>query len=408
MGIDGLSRVLGENVPEGQKFVAMKSQFGRRIAIDASCTIYQFLIALKGFQGGQGTELTNADGEVTSHLVGLWSRTLRMLSEGLRPIYVFDGAPPELKSQELSRRRERAKEAAEQLDKAGEEMADVELEKIAKRTVRVTPEQTAECKKLLTLMGIPVVQAPGEAEAQCVEIVKSGQAYAVGTEDMDALAFGAPRMLRHLTYSSSASKNQRAFLDGIIEYDLEKILHGLKMTHEEFIDLCILLGCDYTSKLPGVGPVRALDGIRQHRTIESFAEYLRSKAKSEEAFDESLERFDYSSARKLFTNPDVTPGSSLEIHYCPPDVAGLKRFLIEEKLFSEERIMKGIDKLLSIREEKTQKRLENFFGGVKSIKSTRPAGSAAEPNAKKNKPFIPSGRLQKRDFKGGKKPVREV
>ena len=406
MGIEGLSRVLGENAPEGQKFVTMKSQFGRRIAIDASCTLYQFLIALKGFEGGQGTELTNDEGEVTSHLVGLWSRTIRMLSEGIKPIYVFDGKPPELKSKELKKRKERAKAAAEQLDTAGEEVADAELEKLAKRTVRVTPEQTADCIKLLQLMGVPVVQAPGEAEAQCVELVKSGKAWAVGTEDMDALAFGAPRMLRHLTYSSSAARRQQTFGDGIIEYDLEKVLAGIQMSQAEFVDLCILLGCDYTSKLAGVGPVRALEGMRQHKNIEEFIEFLRSKAKSAETFDENVERFDYIAARELFANPDVTPGAEIEVTFAPPDVEGLKKFLIEEKRFAEERIMKGIEKLQSFRQEKTQKRLESFFGGSKAVKSERPQEDT--PKAKKAKAFTPSGKLQKRDFKGGKKPVREV
>ena len=408
MGIDGLSRVLGENAPNGQKFVTMKSQFGRRIAIDASCTLYQFLIALKGFEGGQGTELTNDAGEVTSHLVGIWSRTLRMMGEGLKPIYVFDGKPPELKSKELSKRKERAQAAAAQLDTAGEEVPDAELEKIAKRTVRVTPEQTAECIKLLRLMGLPVVQAPGEAEAQCVELVKSGKAWAVGTEDMDALAFGAPRMLRHLTYSSNAARKQQTFGDGIIEYDLEKVLEGMQMPFAQFVDLCILLGCDYTSKLAGVGPVRALEGIRAHENIEALVEFLRSKAKSVEAFDENAEKFDFVAARELFAKPDVTPGDALEIAFTAPDVEGLKAFLIDEKRFAEERILKGIEKLKSFREEKTQKRLESFFGGARPVKSERPKDEASGPNAKRAKTFVSSGKLQKRDYKGGKKPVREV
>ena len=244
MGIDGLSKVIAEKAIHGLKKQDIKSYFGRRIALDASCAIYQFLIALKGFSEGQGTELTNEAGEVTSHLVGLWSRTLRMVSEGIKPIYVFDGKPPDMKSHEISRRNKLAADAATGLQVATELKDDAMMERMSKRMVRVTREQNEECKKLLRLMGMPVVEAPEEAEAQCVELVRGGKAWAVGTEDMDALTFGATVMLRHLNYSQSG---------GIMEYHLEEVLRDLKLTREQFIDFCVLLGCDYTGKVAGIG-----------------------------------------------------------------------------------------------------------------------------------------------------------
>ena len=118
MGIQGLMKLIAEKAPAAIKEDEMKNYFGRKIAVDASMSIYQFLIAMKGALGGEG-ELTNEEGEVTSHLQGMWARTIRMLQQGLKPVYVFDGKPPEMKSKLLASRKERAQEAASELEKVG-------------------------------------------------------------------------------------------------------------------------------------------------------------------------------------------------------------------------------------------------------------------------------------------------
>lgn len=57
-----------------------------------------------------------------------------------------------------------------------------------------------------------------------------------------------------------ASTNAQA--QGITEFDLEKVLEELKLTMQQFIDLCILCGCDYATNIKGIGPVRALQLIQ--------------------------------------------------------------------------------------------------------------------------------------------------
>lgn len=165
--------------------------------------------------------------------------------------FVFDGKPPQLKSDELSKRFSRKAEATEDLQIAKESGTAEEIEKFSKRTVRVSREQTAECKRLLTLMGVPVLDAPSEAEAQCAELAKKGIVYGVSTEDMDALTFGTPRLIRNLMVAASQNKP-------VLEIDLAKALEGLGLTQEQFVDLGILCGCDYTDKIAGIGPTRAL------------------------------------------------------------------------------------------------------------------------------------------------------
>ena len=199
MGIHGLAKVIGDNAPGAIKDNEIKNYFGRKIAVDASMCIYQFLIAVRQ----EGNALTNDEGETTSHLMGMFYRTIRLMENGIKPVYVFDGKPPALKGGELNKRQERRAEAQENLEKATDAGDSENVEKFSRRLVKVTKEHSEECKKLLSLMGVPYVDAPCEAEAQCCALVKSGKVYAVGTEDMDALTFGGNVLLRHLTFSEA-------------------------------------------------------------------------------------------------------------------------------------------------------------------------------------------------------------
>jgi flap endonuclease-1 len=225
MGIHGLSKVIGDNAPNAIKEHDIKSYFGRKIAIDASMSLYQFLIAVR--QDGQ--VLTNDSGETTSHLMGFFYRTIRMIENGIKPVYVFDGKPPTLKSGELAKRAERREEAQKELVKA-EEQGDTEgVEKFQKRLVKVTSQHVDEAKRLLSLMGVPYVVAPCEAEAQCAALAKSGKVFGVATEDMDALTFGSSILLRNVT-ASEARKLP------IKEFNLDRLLVELEMSQTEVIN----------------------------------------------------------------------------------------------------------------------------------------------------------------------------
>jgi flap endonuclease-1 len=123
-------------------------------------------------------------------------------------------------------------------------------------------------------MGIPWVNAPCEAEAQCAALAKAGKVYGVGSEDMDTITFAAPVLLRHLTFSEAKKAP-------IQEFHHAKILEGLGLTQEQvliclcqFIDLCILLGCDYCDSIRGIGPQTAYTLIKEHGTIEKVKTLL--------------------------------------------------------------------------------------------------------------------------------------
>lgn len=155
--------------------------------------------------------------------MGIFYRTIRMIESGIKPIYVFDGKPPHLKTAELSKRSDRRADAVVQAALAAEEGAVSQLDKFNKRTVKVTQKHNDECKQLLSLMGVPWLQAPSEAEAQCAALVRAGIAYAVGSEDMDTITFGSPILLRHLTVSEARKLP-------IVEMHLQPLLEGLGMS----------------------------------------------------------------------------------------------------------------------------------------------------------------------------------
>lgn len=184
--------------------------------------LYQFLIAVRS----DGAQLTTVDGEPTSHLMGMFYRTIRMLEHGIKPVYVFDGKPPDLKSGELAKRAERREEAQKALEKAEEAGNAEEVEKFNRRLVRVTKEHAREAQELLKLMGVPYVEAPCEAEAQCAALVKAGKVYGTATEDMDALTFGSNVLLRHLTFSEARKMPVK-------EFSYEKVLQGFELTSTE-------------------------------------------------------------------------------------------------------------------------------------------------------------------------------
>lgn len=331
----------------------LKHLFGRKVAIDASMCLYQFLIAVRQSDGQQ---LTNKDGETTSHLLGMFYRTLKLVENGIKPIYVFDGKPPDMKSGELEKRLAKREEAQKQVDDLKEEATVVEFVKYLKRTVKVTREQNEDAKKLLKLMGIPYFEAPCESEAQCAQLVKEGKAFCVGSEDMDTLCYGPNFLLRHLTFSESRKIP-------IEQIDYSKVLEGLEMDPKTFIELCILLGCDYCETIKGVGPATALKLIKKHGSIKNIVEFL---AKNKTLKYTVPEKWEYKKAIDLFSNPTVTTNTDADLVSTEPDLEGLIDFMVVEKGFSEERVKGGVEKLRKALKSGVQGRLDLFFQTVKS------------------------------------------
>lgn len=341
MGIKQLSKLLKENSGKGIRERPLTYYSSKKIAIDASMSIYQFLIAVRS----DGSALGAGDSP-TSHLVGLFYRTIRMVELGITPVYVFDGVPPEVKMNELRKRSERRASADREYREA-EEAGNKELmEMYDKRKTKVTEVHVEECKRLLGLMGIPFETAPSEAEAYCALLCKKRVVYGVATEDMDALTFGSPVLLRN--FSGSQSRKLP-----VVEYNLQQLLEGLSLEHHEFVDLCILLGCDYCETLKGIGPKKALGLVKKHGGIRQILE--------NEGL-EAPEDWRYEDARKIFeTLPKAGDAREFNISWGSIDRNGIVQFLVEEKGFDPERVRRGVDKLEGSRKKGVQGRLDSFL-----------------------------------------------
>lgn len=267
-------------------------------------------------------EMRDSEGNLTGHLVGLFNRTIQFMENGVKPIWVFDGKPPELKDYVLDQRKELKANAEEQKEKAIE-AGDLETAKrMMGRSIKVTPEMMADAKKLISLMGVPVIESPGEAEAQCAAIVKHDLAFATASEDMDSLTFGTNVLLRGFN-----SKKEP-----IIQIELAQVLEGFGMSHDEFVDLCILCGCDYTTNIPGIGPITAFKLVEDFKTIEGIIEKIEKDNEDPKKKKKTIpENFRFEQSRELFKNPSVENDKAvLEnlIKWVKPDEDALKEFLV--------------------------------------------------------------------------------
>jgi flap endonuclease-1 len=328
------------------KPITTKDLKGKKIAIDAYNMLYQFLTVLRG---PDGAPLTNSKGEVTSHVQGLFSRNVQFLSDGISPIYVFDGEPPELKKKERERRAEIKKEAQRQYEIAKERNDFEAMRKYSSRMVRVTPEILVSAKKLLNLMGIPYVNAPSEGEAQAGVIVKAGDADYVVSQDADALLFGGPKVIRNL--SIQGKRKTSSVGSKIIEpilFVLDETLAELGLTHDQLIVLAILVGTDFNvGGVKGLGPKKSLLKVRE------FGEDF------EKLFDSIETNFDWTEIFDFFKNvPAIT---DYTLNFGSADIPGLQVWLTEDMGFSADRVTASLKKLEDVNSAKKQQGLSQFF-----------------------------------------------
>ncbi|PKP59737.1 MAG: flap endonuclease-1 [Candidatus Altiarchaeales archaeon HGW-Altiarchaeales-1] len=311
------------------KTIEISELRNKLIAIDAFNAIYQFLSALRQ---SDGTSLKDSHDNITSHLSGLFYRTIRQMKFGIKPIYVFDGKPVDLKFKTLEKRSSAKEAAKEKWSKAIDEGNLEDARKFAKRTSTLTGEMVGESKNLLTAMGIPCVQAVNDGEALCAHICKKGDVYAVATQDYDALLFGAPKTLRNLTFTGDRELEM---------LNLADVLKNLGISREQLIDIGILVGTDFNDGVKGVGPKTALKIVKSGKfPTEKF-------------------NFDVEDIRKIFTSPNVSDEYNIEFKDYNEDE--IFKILCDEHDFSRERVKNGMDELRKVKEESMQKGLNAWF-----------------------------------------------
>jgi flap endonuclease-1 len=335
--------------------ISLDSLSGKIIAVDAFNVLYQFLASIRQ---EDGTPLQDFRGNVTAHLSGLFYRSTKLIENGIKPVYVFDGKPTKLKGKTQEQRAAAKEIAKKKWEKALERGELKEAKKYAQATSRLTPEMSDESKELLDCMGIPWVQAEGEGEAQAAIMVYEGTAYAAASQDYDALLFGTPVLVRNISITGrrKVPRQDRYIMVEPEEIRLGETLKALGITREQLIIIGILTGTDFNKGVKGVGPKTALKIVKEHKKIGGIVNYVKKK------YDYDFE-VEPKEILDLFMKPKKArvPG---KFRWGNVDGEKISELLVKRHDFSEERVRKTTENLIKSFEEKGKQRgLGEWFGG---------------------------------------------
>ena len=315
-----------------KKEIELSDLSNKRIAIDAFNWMYQFLSIIRDRDTGE--PLKDSKGRVTSHLSGLFYRTAKLLEAGIKPVYVFDGKPPEMKITEIRARKEKREEAREIWKEAKKAGDVVTVRKYAQQSARLDQELIESAKELLEYMGVAVVQAPSEGEAQCAWYCRNKDVYAVASQDSDSLMFGAPRLIRNLSITGKRKVPRKEsyyeLRPEVIE--LKDVLKGLGVKQEQLIIMGILVGTDFNPGIKGIGPKKSLALVKKEKTLEKVLEKVEwnTKTPAKKIYD-------------FFIDPPVDKRKKIKFGILQPEK--IKKLLVDKFEFSEARVTKVLDSL---------------------------------------------------------------
>ncbi len=322
---------------------------GKTVCVDAFNVLYQFLSTIRQ---QDGTPLMDNQKRITSHLSGIFYRNINLIEEGIKLVYVFDGKAPDLKYKTHEIRhgvRELAKEKYEQ----AKSKEDIEgMRRYSMSLTRINDEMIEESKQLLNALGVCVIQAPGEGEAQASYLTKKNNAFATISQDYDSLLYGTPRLIQNLTMA-----RKRKTATGWIEIkpeviEIEKVLNTLEIDLDQLICLGILAGTDYNPKgIPGIGQKKALQIVKQYKQpvliFKSVEEQMENLPEED--------RFDWQEIFSLFKKPNV---HDFEFKFPKVDENKIKDILVKDHDFSSDRVEKQLERLREAKEKNKQATLK--------------------------------------------------
>jgi|TARA_Y100000034_G_scaffold56858_1_gene69540 flap endonuclease-1 len=321
-----------------KKEISLQDLKGKKLAIDSSNVIYQFLASIRQMDG---TPLMDSNGNITSHLLGLSTRIPKLMEENVKLAFVFDGKPPAIKFQESQLREARKQKAEEKLKEVDKE--DIESQaKYKKQTIRLTKEIVQESKEFIQALGLPTIQAPSEAEAQAAFMAEKKDVYAIVSQDTDSLLYNAPRVIKNLTVSPK-KRIKGMYVKVYPEMiELKDVLQKLKINQDQLLALSILVGTDYN---PGgvkrIGPKTALKLVQQHKSFDKIFANVEAE-------------FNWKKVYATFKNMPLI--KNYQLKWKEPDLDKLQDIL-QKRDFSEQRI----DKLMERLKPKKQKELDKWF-----------------------------------------------
>mgnify|MGYP001587354899 CR=1 FL=1 len=328
-----------------KKQISFDQLKNKKIMIDAYQMLYQFLTSIRQ---PDGTPLMDSEKNTTSHLVGISSRITNLIEKGILISVCFDGKSPVLKTKTIEEREFRKQQAEKKLEKAREEEDTELMYRYSKQTVRLTDKMIEESKNLLEALGLPIIQAPAEADVQISYCCKKGDIWSAASSDQDCLLFGTPRLLTNLTLSQRKRLPSGATVKTTPELiDLNENLRGLKINQEQLIIIGILVGTDYNIEgIKGIGAKKALKLVKENKDYDKLFKDLNADFNWKEIYD-------------IFTKMPVI--KDYKLIWNNPDKEKIKRILVDKHDFNEERVEKTLSKLTNISKIKEQSGLDKWF-----------------------------------------------
>jgi flap endonuclease-1 len=356
--------------------VTLQHFAGKRVAIDAWNILYQFLSSIRQ---PDGTPLMDAQGRITSHLAGTLYRTANLVEAGIKPVFVFDGVAPDLKRETLAARAQRKEKAQAQHDVARERHAQAtaagdeeqvaeaeqEMRTKAQQTSRLTNPMVVQAQELLTALGIPVLQAPGEGEAQASWMCREGLVDGTVSQDFDTLLFGTPLLVRHMATGGRRKLPGKQVWAEVQpeEIPLQASLDAMGLTREQLIDAALLVGTDFHPGIKGIGAKKAIPLIKKEGTLEALLDRLAANPSSassavERSILEQHENLaDREAVRAIFLKPAHGEVSAAQLTLRAPDADAVRRIMVEAHGFSKERVDTALARFGASRSKQAQKTL---------------------------------------------------
>ena len=303
---------------------------GKTVGIDAFLVAFQFITSMRNRgPDGDGGPLSDSKGRPTPHLIGFLERTTTLIELGLDPVYIFDGKHPELKADVMAERKARRAEAKKKWTDAIAAGDMVRAQKYGQQAAEYTSEMQEQTKRLLDLLGVPWIDAAAEGEGQAAVMASKGEIDIVATQDWDALLYGSPILIRNLM---SHGKRRRGRLVSAEKVVLDEMLEENEISREQLVDLAIMIGTDYHPGIKGIGPKTGLKLIKEHGNIEKICEV------KEKQIPENLDTI-----RSIFLDHPYSKVASISQGLA--DETGLRKFLMEDFDFSEQRLERNLKRL---------------------------------------------------------------
>ena len=334
--------------------VNLKTLTGKKVGIDAYVMIYQMLARVR--RAEEGGQEFSYQGNVTSHLIGIFQRCLYLLENGLKVCAIMDGPPVAMKEKILQDRTKRREEAERLRQEALDEEDLATADKYAQAAISVTEQILDDTTKLFSLMGIPVVTAAHDAEAQIAQMVSHNVLDACVSQDYDAFAFGASYVIRNLTVSQRRIIRGKTITVLPEQYYLSKILSGLEISQEQLILAGMLIGTDFNNGVKGVGPKTALKLVKEYPTLESIKPFIEEKYTMDDYSWDYYFPVDPDEIMSYFKNPPYIDPQNIK--FGKVDSKGLTEFLVNERGFNPENVQKQLKKVLKMQKQSS---LSSFF-----------------------------------------------